>query len=79
MARRRLIEVGTEAAETLGVPQAAVALNIPRATLYRHTAPPKPRPATVRRPQPRALTPDQRREVMDTLKSERFVDLAPKA
>ena len=79
MAKRRLITAAADASKTVGVPQAARAFGIPRSTLYRHTSPPRPRPATVRRPQPRALKPAEKDKVLAVLNSDRFVDKAPKA
>lgn len=66
-----------EAAPELGVSTACKVLGIPRATFYRRRAPKKasPRPP---RPQPaRALSPTERREILDVLHGDRFVDLAP--
>ena len=68
-----------DAAKTLapktGVAPACEALQVPRATFYRHLAPPKAaRPA--RRNQ-RALSAEEQQEVLEHLHSERFVDRAP--
>ena len=64
-------------ATEVGVKPACSALNLPRATFYRHRQPtpatPKPRPAP-----PLALSPSERQEVLDVLHSSRFVDLAPR-
>lgn len=63
-------------ASKTGVAPACQALNVSRATFYRHRTPrPKaPRPA---RRSPRALSDGERREVLEHLHSERFVDKAP--
>lgn len=64
-------------AATTGVVGACEALGLPRATLYRSRRPKAP---VQRRPHPtppRALSPAQRTAVLDTLNSERFVDVAP--
>jgi len=57
------------------------AVGRPRASHYRrHPVTPKPPvlgPPTPRRPPPRALTPDERRRVLEVLHEPRFVDLAP--
>lgn len=63
------------ASEGGGIAAACEALGMPRATYYRHVAPPKARKA--KRPSHRALTPEQPQEVLDVLHEERFVDLAP--
>ena len=66
-----------EARAELGVAPLCAALGVSRATFYRSQAPrpekaPHPRP-----PPPRALTPDERALVLDTLHTPRFVDQAP--
>jgi putative transposase len=64
-----------ELAPTVGLVAACVALGLSRATFYRHqrqSAPATPRP----RPD-RALSLEQRSEVLAVLNSERFVDKAP--
>lgn len=62
----------------VGVAPLCRALAAPRASVYRSWArektPPVPRP---RPTPPRALSPDERRLVLDTLHSERFLDQAP--
>lgn len=63
---------------TVGRAAACRALNVPRASLYRHlhlsqpASPPAPRPSP-----PRALTPAERQQVLELLHSERFRDRAP--
>jgi putative transposase len=63
-------------AGVVGVAPACDALAIPRASFYRWLKPtaeePKPRPSP-----PRALRPEERREVREVLNSEDFVDQAP--
>ena len=67
------MKVVAEAAEKLGVVAACDAVGLPRATYYRAIAKPKeraPRPTSHR-----AVPPEERREVLDLLHSERFVHL----
>jgi putative transposase len=66
-------------APIVGKRAACAALGRARATYYRHhrQSPPPPRPARVRRPQPRALSQPERAEVLDILHQARFVDQAP--
>jgi putative transposase len=53
-------------------------LGVPRATLYRHRRPRPPLPAATPRPKPpRALSDEERRQVVDVLHSEPFADKAP--
>jgi putative transposase len=62
----------------VGRAAACRALNVPRASLYRHlrrsepASPPAPRPSP-----PRALAPAERQQVLEQLHSERFRDRAP--
>lgn len=59
----------------VGAAPACQALAVPRATFYRwRDPPPKDLP---RKPSPRSLTGDQRQQVLDALRSPRFVDQAP--
>lgn len=61
--------------QSVGRAAACRALNVPRASLYRHLWPPDvptPRPSP-----PRALTPEERQQVLDVLHEERFRDKAP--
>jgi putative transposase len=66
-------------APIVGKRAACAVLGRARATYYRHhrQSPPPPRPARVRRPQPRALSQPERAEVLSVLHQERFVDQAP--
>jgi putative transposase len=53
-------------------------LGVPRATLYRQRRPKPPLPATAPRPKPpRALSDQERQQVVDVLDSEPFADKAP--
>ena len=63
----------------LGVAPLCRALAVPRATLYRRRSRRSPGTAPERRSVPRALSPEERRAVLDTLHSDRFVDDAPAA
>lgn len=62
-------------AEVLGVVAVCTALGIARASFYRWLAPQfgphRPRPS------PRALSVDERQQVLDVLHEDRFMDLAP--
>jgi putative transposase len=63
------------ASATMGTAAACDALGVSRASLYRRrqpARPPAPRPTP-----PRALAPLERRHVLETLDSERFLDQAP--
>ncbi len=58
----------------LGVGELCEALAVPRATYYRRLTPP---PATTRPTPPRALSSEERQEVLAVLHEPHFVDLAP--
>jgi putative transposase len=64
----------------VGTASACCALGWPRSSWYRthrrSPAPPRP-PRPAPRPQPRALSPAERQQVLDTLHQERFWDAAP--
>lgn len=65
--------------QTVGRAAACRALNVPRASLYRHLRQPG-EPAAVLAPRPsppRALTPEECQRVLDVLHEERFRDKAP--
>jgi len=66
-------------APILGKRAACVALGRSRASYYRRhrTSPPRPRRVRDRTPQPRALSADERTEILSVLHQERFVDQAP--
>jgi putative transposase len=61
----------------LGTKTACAAVGRPRATHYRRLRPPEARPAPRRPTPPNALSPGERAAVVETLRSPRFVDLAP--
>jgi len=65
-------------ASQVGTAAACRSLGVARATLYRRRQPASPTPASNPRPRPpRALSDQERQEVLDVLHSEPFVDLAP--
>lgn len=73
------MSAATELAADVGAKASCEALGIPRATWYRHARPPRSAPSK-RKPRPtpdRALSPDERKRVLDTLWSEEFRDRAP--
>ena len=61
----------------LGTRAACVAVGCPRATHYRRQAPVRPRSTTPRPAPPNKLTDEEMDQVLDVLRSERFVDLSP--
>jgi len=69
-----MLEAVEQSGPGLGIAPTCDALGVSRATFYRRHQPKTvpPRPAS-----PRALPLEERRTVLDTLNSERFVDLAP--
>jgi putative transposase len=71
--------VETSKAE-IGVKPACDALGLSRATYYRHKAPPgEAKPSlTAASTSPRALKPEERKQVLDLMRSERFMDQAPR-
>ncbi len=74
-----MIEIAVaELAAVVGTQRACAAVGRARASHYRRARPARPKPPRPEpRPQPRALTAEERREVLDLLHSERFVDTAP--
>ncbi len=65
-------------AQTTGTAAACRALSVPRASYYRRQrADDRDVGPSVRRPSPRALTDEERRDVLAELHSERFVDKSP--
>ena len=69
------MEVVKNAAAQIGIAAACAVLDVPRASYYRALAPvhgPWPAPSS-----PRALSEQERQEVLDVLREERFVDKAP--
>lgn len=69
----------SELAAVIGTRAACTALGRPRATYYRRHRrhPAQPRPRRAHAPQPRALSPSERAEVLRVLHDEHFVDQAP--
>ena len=64
--------------QTVGRAAACRALNVPRASLYRHLRPSETAtPAAPRPSSPRALAPAEQQRILDVLHSERFQDKAP--
>jgi putative transposase len=64
--------------QKVGRAAACRALNVPRASLYRHLRPIEPAaPEAPRRRPPRALAPAEQQRVLDVLHAERFQDKAP--
>ena len=63
----------------VGTTAALATVGADRATWYRHhrQSPPPQRPERIATPQPRALTPVERKEIKATLESNEFVDEAP--
>ena len=67
-----------ELSPQVGTAAACRNLGVPRATLYRHRQSKPPEPATTPRPTPpRALSDQERQQVLDVLHSEPFADKAP--
>jgi putative transposase len=67
-----------ELSAQIGTAAACRSLNVPRATLYRHRQSKPPAPATRSRlKSPRALSDQERQEVLDVLHREPFADQAP--
>ena len=66
-------------APAVGLTAACRALGVARASVYRHRQPPVSAPCRPYRHSPRALAPQERAQVMDTLHEDRFVDRAPAA
>lgn len=67
----RLVE---ERPSLLSIAEACDSIELPRATYYRSKVTPEP---VVRRKSSRGLTAEERKEVLDTLISDRFCDLSP--
>ena len=61
----------------LGIRAACMAVGRCRASHYRRQAPPPPRPPTPRPAPPNKLTDEEIGEILDVLRSPRFVDLSP--
>nr|WP_240672504.1 IS3 family transposase [Corallococcus coralloides] len=73
--RGALMAAAREAVGELGIAPVCQVMGLPRATFYRSLRP-KQGPARERR-QPRALSPEQRAEVLTVLHEPRFADAAP--
>jgi putative transposase len=70
------VNVAQESSAVLGVAASCDVLGVPRASYYRALAPPK-ETTSKRTPPPRALSTEERQQVLDVLHEPRFVDLAP--
>jgi putative transposase len=68
------MQTAMQMAPVLGLTAALVALGLSRATHYRRGV---VLPPVAKKPPPRALSPDDRQEVLTVLHAPRFVDLAP--
>jgi putative transposase len=66
-----------ELTPVVGTHPACRALGVAPATIYRRRNPPPPKPRKARPRPPRALTPAQHEQVLEELRSERFVDRSP--
>jgi putative transposase len=78
--RGELVVAAIDLSAHVGVVSACQALTIPRASYYRATGAREPSEEPARRPTPaRALSPEERSRVRETLNSERFCDVAPAA
>ena len=71
-----MLTAARELADAVGPAQACAALDVSRATLFRHSHP-VPRAARVGVAPPWALGQEERATVLEVLHSERFVDVAP--
>src|SRR5690606_10585733 len=73
--REELMDIVNDNSPSASVSRLCSALDVSRATLYRRRSPPaaaRPRPPSHRR-----LSDKERQEVLDMLRSDRFVDRAP--
>jgi len=61
----------------LGTKAACAAVGRPRATHYRHQAPPRPKASATRPAPPNKLSDEEMGQILDVLRSPRFVDLSP--
>jgi len=75
-----MIQSAERLADSIGVSAACQALGVPRSSLYRaRQVPSKPSGGSAARPTPeRALSPQERATVLETLNGERFQDDAPR-
>ena len=74
--RKRLIAAAEKLSSTVGKKSACQALQVARATYYRHQSS-KPQIQARQLAPPLALTEQERQMVIDTLHSDRFCDLSP--
>ena len=72
------MRVARELGETVGVASACAALNLPRSSYYRNSAGGPPAKSVQRSTPQRALTAQERADVVGVLNSERFMDQPPR-
>ena len=72
-----MTQLVNEVAEQIGKRAACEALGVPRGSYYRSCRPPSAKSMKPRPPPRRALPPEKRAEVLEVLRSDRFVDVAP--
>lgn len=71
------MEAAKQLSEKVGIVASCEALGIARSSYYSYYATSPRRKATVRKPSPRALTPEEREHVLAVLNSSRFMDKSP--
>src|SRR5690606_3142769 len=77
--RGALMEAATSLAESTGVSVAVESLGLSRATFYRaRTAPSRPEKTPVKKRSPRALSAEERAQLLTALHSDRFVVFSPR-
>lgn len=74
-----MIRAAEHLAPKVGLASACRALGVARASVYRHRQPRPTCPGRSRRSSPRALSPEERVQVLDILHEDRFSDRAPAA
>ena len=74
-----MIRAAEHLAPKVGLASACRALGVARASVYRHRKPRPTCPGRSRRSSPRALSPEERVQVLDILHEDRFSDRAPAA
>lgn len=72
------MDVAEKLGKTVSIKRACAALGVSRATLYRRRAPETAREMRPSNPSPRALSPEERSRVRETLNSQRFMDQSPR-
>ena len=72
------MQLAQELGQTVGAASACAALNVPRSSFYRSMRIGPPAPPVTRPTPQRALTPQERAEVIGVLNSERFMDQPPR-